>query len=322
MVKIFIDPGHGGLDSGAPGNGLLEKNITLQIALKTRDYLSLYKNVTIKMSRTTDKTVSLKQRTDMANRWGADYFLSIHINSGGGTGFESFIYSGLSNASKTGKIRERIHHKVLKVNELNDRGKKQGNLHVLRESSMPGVLTENGFIDTAADAKKMKDKIWIDKVAKAHADGLAEAFNLQKKASENNEPTNTNSETKSEKYVVKKTVPGFLTALDAKLGTNKRTTVKPGTYFVYKRIAGMINVSNQKNTAGSWINPEDNKASSQSTFKVGQKVKIKKTAKTYATGEAMPAWVKNRTFTIQQMRGKNVLLKEISSWVKQSDITK
>ena len=94
MVKIFIDPGHGGSDPGAVGFGLQEKNLTLDIANRVRDILmSEYENVCIKMSRTSDVFVSLSSRTNAANKWGADFYLSIHINSGGGTGFETYRYS-------------------------------------------------------------------------------------------------------------------------------------------------------------------------------------------------------------------------------------
>src|SRR5690625_7631647 len=72
MVKIYIDPGHGGADSGATGHGLQEKKLTLQIAQKAREELSNYNNVTVKMSRTNDKTVSLQQRTNEANAWNAE----------------------------------------------------------------------------------------------------------------------------------------------------------------------------------------------------------------------------------------------------------
>lgn len=85
MVKIFIDPGHGGSDSGASGNGLQEKHVTLQIALALRTILlDEYQNVSVQLSRTSDQTVSLTQRTNAANSWGADFFLSIHINAYGG----------------------------------------------------------------------------------------------------------------------------------------------------------------------------------------------------------------------------------------------
>ncbi len=95
MAKIYLDPGHGGTDPGAQGNGLQEKNVTLAIALKVRDILNRdYEGHTIRMSRSSDVTVSLPQRTNDANSWGADYFVSIHINAGGGTGYEDFIYNG------------------------------------------------------------------------------------------------------------------------------------------------------------------------------------------------------------------------------------
>jgi N-acetylmuramoyl-L-alanine amidase len=93
MVKIFIDPGHCGSDSGAVGNGLEEKNLTLQIATDLNNILlNEYEGVSVMLSRTNDQTFSLSERTIAANNWGADYYLSIHINSGGGTGLESYIY--------------------------------------------------------------------------------------------------------------------------------------------------------------------------------------------------------------------------------------
>ncbi len=85
MVKIFIDPGHGGSDTGASANGLQEKQLTLQTALALRNMLlNEYQNVSVLLSRTSDQTVSLTQRTNAANSWGADYFLSIHMNAGAG----------------------------------------------------------------------------------------------------------------------------------------------------------------------------------------------------------------------------------------------
>lgn len=99
MVKIFIDPGHGGSDPGATGNGLQEKTLTLQIALALRTILTNeYEDVSLLLSRTSDQYVSLNDRTNAANNWGADFFLSIHVNSGGGTGFESYIYPGVGGS--------------------------------------------------------------------------------------------------------------------------------------------------------------------------------------------------------------------------------
>lgn len=194
MVKIFIDPGHGGADPGAGGNGLFEKNVTLSIATSIRDILqNEYQNASVKMSRTGDQTVSLKERTDMANTWGADFYLSVHINSGGGTGYEDYIYIKISDNSRTAEIQRIVHSEVLKLNGLSDRGIKKADFHVVRESSMPAMLSENGFIDTASDAAKMKDTNWIENVARGHVNGLARAFSLQK--SNNSTPAQAPSST-------------------------------------------------------------------------------------------------------------------------------
>src|SRR5690625_413169 len=188
MTKIYIDAGHGGSDPGATANGLREKDLTLKIAKHIRDYLKNY-NCSVKMSRTGDKTLSLAQRTNDANRWGADYFLSVHINAGGGTGYEDYIYNQLANSSKTAKLRDTIHAEVVKaIGSVENRGKKKANFHVLRESKMSAMLSENLFIDRKADANKLKSSSFLNKVAKGHAKGLAKAFGLKKKSS-NSKPS-------------------------------------------------------------------------------------------------------------------------------------
>ncbi|WML41298.1 N-acetylmuramoyl-L-alanine amidase [Neobacillus sp. OS1-2] len=192
-MKLYVDPGHGGKDPGAQGNGLNEKELTLDIALKLRSILTnSYEDIEIKMSRMTDVSKSLQERTNEANSWGADYFLAIHINAAGGSaqGYEDYIYSGLSNTSTTAKYQEIIHSEVMKVNQLKDRGRKKANFHVLRESAMPAFLSENGFIDNSHDAALMKQDSWLQAVAQGHANGVAAAFNLKRKANNPPEPTN------------------------------------------------------------------------------------------------------------------------------------
>jgi N-acetylmuramoyl-L-alanine amidase len=144
--------------------------------------LKEYQNASVKMSRTGDETVSLQQRTDMANAWGADFYLSIHINSGGGTGYEDYIHDQLSDSSRTANLQRIIHAEVIKLNTLVDRGSKKADYHVLRESTMDAILTENGFIDNASDAAKMKDSGWIENVARGHVNGLERALGLTKKS--------------------------------------------------------------------------------------------------------------------------------------------
>lgn len=195
-MKLYLDPGHGGSDPGAQGNGLREKDLTLDIALKLRSILeNNYKNVEIRMSRTGDVTKSLVQRTDEANSWDADFYLSIHINSdnGSASGYEDYIYSSLSNNSSTANYRDTIHTEVMKLNQLNDRGKKKADFHVLRESTMDAMLSENGFIDNAQDAALMKQESWRRDVARGHANGIAKASNLTPKDNVDREELVTDS---------------------------------------------------------------------------------------------------------------------------------
>ena len=190
-MKLYLDPGHGGQDPGAQGHGLDEKDVTLAIALKIRSILQNdYENIDVKMSRSTDTTKSLAQRSSEANAWDADFFLAIHINSGPGSaqGYEDYIYSGLSNSSKTAQYQDIIHAEVKKLNQLQDRGQKKANFHVLRETNMPALLSENGFISNDHDAALMKQSSWIQKVAQGHANGIAKAFGLKRKPTEPQKP--------------------------------------------------------------------------------------------------------------------------------------
>lgn len=184
MVKFFIDPGHGGTDPGATGNGLQEKNLTLQISKKIRDMLGEYENTQVRLSREGNQTLTLNQRTNAANAWGADFLLSVHINAGGGTGYEDFRYNTLSASSTTGRIQSAIHSAVMVAIRgfgVSDRGAKSANFHMLRESNMPAVLTENLFIDTPQDANLLKRADFIEAMARGHVNGLANAFGLKRK---------------------------------------------------------------------------------------------------------------------------------------------
>src|SRR5699024_4395780 len=145
-VRIFIDPGHGGSDTGAVANGLQEKNLTLDIALKTKDILNeQYTGHTIKLSRTTDVTRSLTERTNMAKNWGTNFFVSVHINCSQGNNYEYYTLDGdYADKERTNAIRKTIHDEVVEQTGFADRGKKEENLHVLRESKAPAILTENG----------------------------------------------------------------------------------------------------------------------------------------------------------------------------------
>ena len=116
----------------------------------------------------------------MANQWGADLFVSVHANAGGGTGFETFRYPG--TAGKTLELQKALHNEILTTmkayGQIADRCLKQANLAVVRETRMPAVLTENLFIDRKEDAERLKDSGYLKAVGEAHARGIAKYLGL------------------------------------------------------------------------------------------------------------------------------------------------
>lgn len=175
----MLDPGHGGKDPGAVANGLQEKDLTLQLGLRIGELL-MNRGAEVRFTRAADVFVELSERARMANEAGVDYFLAVHINAGGGSGFESFTYPGA--AGETERIRSVIHTHVAAVFTsagMPDRGQKQANLAVLRETRMPAVLLEYGFIDHPRDSVLLRDPAFLERLAVATADGVAEAFGLR-----------------------------------------------------------------------------------------------------------------------------------------------
>lgn len=183
MLKIVLDAGHGGSDPGAIGNGLKEKDVNLLLAMKTGANLEA-RGAKVLYTRATDIFITLEERAKIANRWKADFFFSFHVNSSAGiaSGFESFIYSEV-NGGKTAAYQNVIHRKIAAVFAsvgVHDRGQKKANLAVLRETNMPACLAEYGFINSAKDAALLMNESFLDRLAQATADGIAEALGLPK----------------------------------------------------------------------------------------------------------------------------------------------
>jgi len=156
--KAIIDYGHGGNDPGGSGNGLREKDLTLSIGKKISKILKDH-GVRVVETRTSDKTVSLNSRTNLANREKADIFVSIHVNaftSASAHGVETFNYPGSANGAKLAKS---IQDEIVKAKLFkNSRGTKTANFHVLRATNMPAALVELGFITNKDDASILKSK--------------------------------------------------------------------------------------------------------------------------------------------------------------------
>lgn len=153
-LKVLIDPGHGGHDAGAVGAKSKEAENVLKVALALEKKLKAQGHE-VKLSRRTDTYLTLKQRADLANAWGADIFISLHDNSAvnqTATGFETFIFNGNVSANSI-KLQQHVHKAIAKGIGLRDRGLKRANFAVLRQTSMPALLIEYGFISNIEDEK-------------------------------------------------------------------------------------------------------------------------------------------------------------------------
>jgi N-acetylmuramoyl-L-alanine amidase len=186
VVEIQLDAGHGGSDPGAVGHGLHEADIVLDLCLKTGDYLiDNYEKVKITYSRSNDTHLSLGQRTDIANLRNVDFFYSFHNNSFGNTaanGFETWVYT--NPGAQTIAYQNVIHGEImqfLKKYGITDRGKKRGNLHVVRETKMPAILTEYLFISNKKENDLLRNKDFINGLAEVTAKGIAKAIGLKEK---------------------------------------------------------------------------------------------------------------------------------------------
>ncbi|MBW4860673.1 MAG: N-acetylmuramoyl-L-alanine amidase, partial [Clostridiaceae bacterium] len=174
--KVMLDPGHGGKDPGAQGNGLNEKDIVLSIALKTGEILKKH-NIDVKYSRTTDVFVELADRASMANNANSDVFVSFHCNSftdGSAKGTETYHYPGSTEGAKLAKA---IQDSIIKNGVYNrDRGVKEEDFAVLRLTKMPAALVETAFIKNSQDANILKNR--QDEMAKAIAMGILDYLEI------------------------------------------------------------------------------------------------------------------------------------------------
>jgi N-acetylmuramoyl-L-alanine amidase len=187
-MKIVLDAGHGGHDPGAVANGLKEKDLTLAIVKHIGCLLGDYEGVEVYYTRTDDRFLELSERAAIANKLNADYFISVHVNAGDDTGFESYIFNGKVSAA-TIAYQNVVHAEIMKaIGNVKDRGKKRANLAVLRETKMPAILTENLFINNANDAKKLKSDQFLQQIAHGHVQGIVKAFGLKKKTKPQPQP--------------------------------------------------------------------------------------------------------------------------------------
>jgi N-acetylmuramoyl-L-alanine amidase len=164
---VVIDPGHGGLDSGATGiNGILEKDVVLKIAKEMVRYNQNFLDnaFEIYVTRSRDTLISLGDRKKLANTLNADIFISLHCNHSenpNAKGVEVYFFNRENEQTKESILLAYNIHKALQQNlGFKSRGVKFANFQVLRDESeqLPSVLVEFGFLSNLDEAMHMAEE--------------------------------------------------------------------------------------------------------------------------------------------------------------------
>lgn len=187
MVKIAIDAGHGMNTAGKrTPDGEREWAFNDTVARWVVHNLKVYEGVeTRRLDDTSGRTdVPLTSRTNIANAWRADSLVSIHHNAflgkwGSHTGTETFIYP---DSAEGMRLAQAVHPEIVKRFKLRDRGIKEKKFHMLRESNMPAILTEGGYMDSSIDIVALRSEERLRAQADGITAGLVKFHKLKKKA--------------------------------------------------------------------------------------------------------------------------------------------
>lgn len=183
---IVIDVGHGGTDRGARGHAPYceEKKLCLLTARLVKQYLDQL-GYHVVMTRNTDNFIPLPKRVEIASQAGANIFVSVHFNSSRSPeakGIEVFFCDSKENKTRTSasrKLADSILARVIRRTAANSRGVKKGNFYVIRETSMPAVLVEGGFISNPKERALLKSRTYQEKIARGIVDGIDQYFKVR-----------------------------------------------------------------------------------------------------------------------------------------------
>lgn len=174
-VVIMLDPGHGGSDPGAQGNGVVEKEVNLEIALKVKNFLET-NGYHVLITRTDDTYVSLSDRYDYANAQDVTMFISIHNNSS--TNSEAHGTEVLCNyGTGSETVATNILNALTETIPTTNRGLKDGSrMAVIKHTKMPAVIVESLFVSNQEDAEKLANEDMINKIAKSIYTGIVNSL--------------------------------------------------------------------------------------------------------------------------------------------------
>ncbi len=197
MFKIALNAGHGLNTAGKRCLKSIDKNETREWSLNSRicnkieEKLKAYSGYElIRLDDTTGQSdVALKKRTDKANSFDADFYLAIHHNAGingkSGGGVIAIVYKSIADGSVTNEWQKAFYNRIIEKTGLKGNRSvplQKQDLHEVRESKMPAVLLECGFMDSTVDTPIILSEDYAEKVATACTEVLAEKGKLTKKS--------------------------------------------------------------------------------------------------------------------------------------------
>ena len=298
MFKLALNAGHYKYTAGKRCHADIDPKQTREWVLndricdKIQKILAEYDGIEVLRIDDTSGEVdtSLANRTTKANNWGADFYLSVHHNAAGkkfsGGGIVAYVYTSpdaMSLEWQKDLYNASVKATGLKGNRSTPLAKK--NLHEVRETKMPAVLMECGFMDSTTDVPIILTEDFADKIAKAFADVVIEKSGATKKKADVH-------------YRVQ--VGAFAKKENAEAMVNKLKA--DGYEAIIVEAEGAV--EEPKVEAPKVEAP---KAEPVKEIKVGSNVKMKSGTKTY-TGGGIASWAINRTYQVKQISGDRVVL--------------
>jgi N-acetylmuramoyl-L-alanine amidase len=210
-VIVVIDPGHGGTDSGAVAQGVIEKDLNLDVGLRVARVLAA-SGLQVRLTREDDHFVPLETRVEMANALPGAIFVSIHFNDAQGEGratnrasgietyysgvkqvapASDFIWTSLFRGAKPAAnwnpadavragalLADSIQHSLIANTSATDRGIKEAGLYVTRRVRGPAVLVEGGFVSHPQEARLLQDPVYRQRIANSIAEGIVKFLEM------------------------------------------------------------------------------------------------------------------------------------------------
>lgn len=182
--SVVLDPGHGGVDPGAPAydNSFEEKDITLKIQKDLRQEL-IFKGCKVAMSREDDKTIRIEDVVAFTEKQKPDVFVSVHINSYEKSktynGIETYYSKENIKLAESKKLAEKIQSNAVKSDDWKNRGVVTANFFVIKHNTMPAVLIECGFASNPEDVARLKDNNCLRNLSKNISQGILQYLDAQ-----------------------------------------------------------------------------------------------------------------------------------------------